>query len=194
MALIPQEDGLDAYMRGTDVIDLDAPSVAAVHADIVRGAGGVEDEARRIFLYVRDQIRHSWDAGDHEATLRASEVLSARTGLCYAKSHLATALLRRSGIPTGLCFQRVRDTDRLVLHGLVAVHLGGDWHRLDVRGLRTGMHADFSVREEILPFGCDPLLGEQDLPDLLADAAPAVVRCLTSTQDILKADLPGSIK
>lgn len=138
LALIPEEDGLDAYLRGTDVIDLDASPVPIVHADIVRGAVDLDDEARRIFHFVRDQIRHSWEAGDHKVTLRASEALSAGTGLCYAKSHLAAAMLRRSGTPTGLCFQRLRDAGRLSLHGLIAVHLHGEWRRLDVRGNRPG--------------------------------------------------------
>ncbi|MGC3992703.1 MAG: transglutaminase family protein [Propionicimonas sp.] len=194
LTLLQQEDSLEAYLQRTEVIDLDDPSVRHAHAGIVEGAVDREEVTRRVFFFVRDQIRHSADAGDHVVTLRASEVLSAATGLCYAKSHLAAALLRLSGIPTGLCFQLLQNNDRLVLHGLIAVHLDGAWHRLDVRGDRPGLHARFSLGDEALPFRCDASLGEQDLPQLLADAAPAVVRCLTNTHDILTANLPDSIR
>lgn len=68
---------------------------------------------------------------------RASDVLAAGTGLCYAKSHPAMALLR-SDVPLVLCYQLLRDEDQLVLHGLVAAHLDGAWRRLDVRSNLPG--------------------------------------------------------
>lgn len=185
-------DDPSAYLGSSDIVDLDHPDVRAGHARIVAGVEGLEDEARRIFEFVRDEVRHSLDAGDAIVTLRASEVLAHRTGLCYAKSHLAAALLRLSGIPTGLCYQLIRDGDRLVLHGLVAVHLRGSWHRLDVRGNKPGVDARFDLDEERLAFGPDPAAGERDLPELLAEPAAAVIRCLASGGDLRRLRLPGS--
>jgi transglutaminase-like putative cysteine protease len=186
-------DAPSAYLGRSDAIDVDHPVVRARHARVVAGAEGLEDQARRIFAFVRDEVRHSLDAGEPAITLRASDVLIRRTGLCYAKSHLAAAMLRLSGIPTGLCYQLVRDEHRLVLHGLVAVHLRGGWHRLDVRGNKLGVDACFDLEEERLAFRLDPAAGECDLPDLLAEPAPSVVRCLASGGDLRHLRLPDGL-
>lgn len=191
--LTPEVDSPESYLGFSAVIDGDHPEVVALHAQLVTEAGDRDEQARRIFLFVRDQIRHSQDAGDRTVTLRASEVLTHRTGLCYAKSHLAVALLRRSGVPAGLCYQRLRDGTGFALHGLIAVHLEGAWHRLDVRGERPGVHAEFSLAEEILPFHPNAAAGEEDLPELLVEPAPAVVRCLRSGTDALSLPLPTQL-
>lgn len=193
MILAPDRPDLAAYLRGSWVVDLDDPDVRATHAAIVAGAMDREDAARRIFEFVRDEVRHSGDASDHRPTLRASDVLAHRTGLCFAKSHLAAALLRLSGIPTGFCYQLLYDGERLVLHGLIAVHLRGEWHRLDARGNKPGVDARFDLDHEAPAFHPDTALGEADLPDLLAEPAPAVVRCLTAATDILQAELPAGL-
>jgi transglutaminase-like putative cysteine protease len=191
--ILRQTADLAAYLGGSAIIDTDTPAVRAAHAEIVAEATSIEDAARLVFLFVRDRIRHSLDASDRVAALTAGSVLVHGTGLCYAKSHLATALMRLSGIPTGLCYQRLRDDDRLVLHGLIAVHLNGAWHRLDVRGNKPGLHAEFSLDRERLAYAIDSALGEADLPDLLVDPAPTVVECLRSTADILRAHLPSTL-
>lgn len=193
MVTLRPESTTDAYLGGSAVIDLDHPDVRAIHADLVGGVADPVAAARAIYLFVRDRIRHSLDAGDQQVTLSASDVLRHRTGLCYAKSHLAAALLRLSGIPTGLCYQLLRDGDRLVLHGLVAVHLAGGWHRLDVRGNKPGVTAEFGLGAEALAFDLDAALGEIDLPDLLVDAAPSVVRVLGSGGNLSHAELPTDL-
>ena len=188
-----EADSPESYLGFSAVIDGEHAEVAAFHAQLVAEAGNSDEQSRRVFTFVRDQIRHSEDAGDHAVTLRASEVLRERTGLCYSKSHLAVALLRRSGIPAGLCYQRLRDGEGFALHGLIAVHLEGAWHRLDVRGEKPGVHAEFSLTEEILPFRPDPTVGEEDLAALLIDPAPAVVRSLSSGTDALTLRLPEAL-
>lgn len=188
-----QASGLEPYLGFSTVIDGDHPDVAACHTTLMANGGTASEQAQRIFTFVRDEIRHSEDAGDHTVTLRASEVLTHRTGLCYAKSHLAAALLRRSGIPTGLCYQRLGDGQEFSLHGLIAVYLEGDWHRLDVRGEKPGVHAEFSLDAEVLPFIADTAQGESDLPDLLVDPAPSIIDCLSSGTDALTLPLPSSL-
>lgn len=127
--------------------------------------------AARAFRFVRDEISHSNDAGREELCLTATEVLDKRTGLCFGKSHLLCALLRASGIPAGLCYQYLRldendDASPLILHGLNAVYFEslGRWVRLDARGNKEGVDAQFSVEEEKLAFPVRPGLGETDLP------------------------------
>ena len=119
----------DAFLGGDDYIATADPAVRSLAGELRRSTSGDSAFARAAFEWVRDRVAHSYDVHDPRVTLTAGEVLEARVGLCYAKSHLLAALLRSEGVPTGLCYQRLAHGDGHVLHGLVAVHLGGAWHR-----------------------------------------------------------------
>src|SRR2546428_7177495 len=112
--------------------------------------------AQTIFEWVRDQVAHSSDIGSRRITARASDVLIYREGICYAKSHLLAALLRSSGIPAGLSYQRLTRDEHASggheVHGLNTVYLKsvGRWIRLDARGNRPGVNAQVSLTEEQL--------------------------------------------
>ncbi|MGN0062764.1 MAG: transglutaminase family protein [Nocardioides sp.] len=186
------------FLVGDDVVEVDHPDVRALAATL-RATSGADDEAyaRAAFEWVRDEVAHSWDARDPRVTVSASEVLGERVGLCYAKSHLLAALLRAEGVPTGLCYQRLRDDDYLMLHGLVAVHLRGAWHRQDPRGNKPGVDAQFSLEGERLAWPVDPALGEEDLPGLHVHPDPGVVTALRGTVDVLslcRNGLPGALQ
>ena len=89
-------------------------------------------------------------------TCKASEVLLHGTGYCYAKSHLQAALLRANSIPTGLCYQRLNvetEGSRYCLHGLNSVYLRQyGWYRVDARGNKPGVVAEFCPPVEKLAF------------------------------------------
>jgi transglutaminase-like putative cysteine protease len=128
-------------------------------------------------------------------TCAASEVLASGTGYCYAKSHLLAALLRANGIPAGFCYQRLSIDDagaRYSLHGLNAAHLPQcGWYRLDSRGNKPGVNAQFSPPIEQLAFHVN-FPGEKDFPEILPDPLPMVVTALRaySTWDALCKNLP----
>ena len=144
------------------------------------------DYARAAFEYVRDGVAHSFDAEDPRMSITASETLTNGVGLCFAKSHLLAALLRTQGIPAGLCYQRLTDdgTD-FTLHGLIAIHLDGAWHRQDPRGNRPGVDARFSLGEERLAWPVRSELGERDDRRIRVTPLPSVITALRSTQDVL---------
>lgn len=150
---VPQ-DAPAEYLRASPIVDYGAFIVGALAASM-RDADSVLT-AKRCFEWVRDEVRHSLDHGDDQVTLTASEVVSERTGLCYAKSHLLAALLRANGIPCGFVYQRLTVDGKATtfcLHGLNAVWLPDlGWYRVDPRGNRPGLATDFDPPRESLAF------------------------------------------
>ncbi|MET7423258.1 transglutaminase family protein [Dactylosporangium sp. NPDC005555] len=185
------------FLAADDVVQADHPGIRAA-------AGGLRGRhpddagfARAAYEFVRDEVRHSFDAGDPRVTVTASEVLEHRVGLCYAKSHLLAALLRAEGVPAGLCYQRLATGGGgFVLHGLVAVHLGGAWHRQDPRGNKPGVDARFSLDGPRLAFSIDPAAGERDYETVFDSPDPGVLAALRATTDVLdlrSSGLPESL-
>jgi transglutaminase-like putative cysteine protease len=186
-----------AYLGADDVVQSGHPEIVGLAKELRAGQRDATAFARAAYEWVRDQVTHSVDAQDPRVTVTATEVLTARTGLCYAKSHLLAALLRAQGIPAGLCYQRLADgAGSHVLHGLVAAHLDGRWHRLDPRGNNGSVDAQFTLYRERLAYIADPAAGEVDYPDVLVRPAPAVLAALRGSDDVLelcRAGLPASL-
>lgn len=177
---------MDKFLESSDIIDFDHPAVAAKARELSEGCANDTEIARRCFEFVRDVIRHTGDAGEGITTLRASEVLEHQTGWCYAKSILLAALLRTNGIPTALCYQRLSCGEYregiYCLHGLNAVYLEPyGWYRIDARGNKAGVDAQFNPPRERLAF----TLGENeyDLPERYSEPLPVVVEALTTRKN-----------
>jgi len=113
---------------------------------------------------------------------KASEVLLAKEGICFSKAHLLAALLRHNGIPAGFCYQRFRLYEDLsapfIFHGLNALFLQelGRWVRVDARGNKSGVDAQFSLEAEQLAFKVVPELDEKDFATVYADPPPGILR------------------
>ncbi|PKD40591.1 hypothetical protein CWO84_08935 [Methylomonas sp. Kb3] len=182
-----QGAAMKPYLDCSLYIDSRHPAIVAQAAKLAEGCADEEEIAKRCFEFVRDAIKHSWDYRLNPVTCKASEVLSHGTGYCYAKSHLLAALLRANGIPAGLCYQRLTldgDQPPYCLHGLNAVYLSQHgWYRVDARGNKPGVEADFCPPLEKLAFPIvNPL--EQDLPGIHAEPLPAVVKALTEHRTV----------
>jgi transglutaminase-like putative cysteine protease len=185
------------YLAATEVINWQEPyvlkqakSLAANHTDSLF-------IAQRCFEWVRDEIKHSSDYQLNPVTCKASEVLAAGTGYCYAKSHLLAALLRANGIPTGFCYQRLSIDGTgppFCLHGLNAIQLPGlGWYRVDARGNRADVQAEFTPPVERLAFPIQ-FEGEYRLPEIYSEPLPQVLEVLRchSTWDAVLANLPDA--
>ncbi|MCE3032432.1 transglutaminase family protein [Streptomyces sp. CMSTAAHL-2] len=185
MQLIQETADLSAYLAADEVIDHHHPMVRETAARLAAGAADSYVYARLAYEFVRDTVPHSADTGDPRVTWRASDVLTRRTGICHAKAHALTALLRAEDIPTALCYQRLRDDEGEghVLHGLIAVRFHGAWHRQDPRGNKPGVDARFSLTGERLAWTPDPAVGELDYSLLYAAAHPAVLDALCTAPD-----------
>jgi hypothetical protein len=188
----------DVFLRFTPIVDGDHPKVRALAHDL---AGGQQDPtavARVCFDWVKHEIRHTVDYQCENVTCSASDVLRERTGFCYAKSHLLAALLRANRIPAGFVYQRLALDNRgsaFCLHGLNAVWLADvGWYRVDARGQRDDLKAEFDPPREVLPY-TNGVRGEQLFPQIAADPLPLVIDSLRRyrTRTELERNLPDDI-
>lgn len=177
---------MDAYLRSSDVIDWRHPGVLAQARALAAGSADAHTVAQRCFEWVRDTVRHSIDFALTPVPCAASDVLRDGSGYCYAKSHLLAALLRANGIPAGVSYQRLAlddDGERFCLHGLNAVRLPGvGWYRIDARGNRPGVDAQFVPPVERLAFEATRP-GELAPPCVWAEPLPVVVDALRAFDD-----------
>jgi len=179
--------GMEHYLDSSEYIDWQHPLVIAKAAELADGCLSDEAVAKHCFEFVRDSIKHSWDYRMNPVTCKASEVLIHGTGYCYAKSHLLAALLRANAIPAGLCYQRLTvetDGPPYCLHGLNAVYLKQHgWYRVDARGNKQGVLAEFSPPIEKLAFPIVDALA-RDFPEIWAEPLPLVVGALTRNKTV----------
>lgn len=169
------------FLEASDIIDYTHPSVAAKAHELAQGYSSDAEIAKRCFEFVRDEIRHTGDAGEGITTLCASEVLENAQGWCYAKSHLLAALLRANGIPTALCYQRLNCSEDVegiyCLHGLNTIYLKEfGWYRVDARGNKEGVNAQFNPPHEKLAFDLGE--NEYDLNERHSQPLPVVIEAL----------------
>lgn len=121
----------------------------------------------------------------------ASQVLKEGAGICYAKSNLLAALLRAASIPVGICYQRLTlgDTPEsdYCVHALNAVYIAelNKWVRMDARGNKGNVHAEFSIDKEILAFNIRPEYDEKDYPNLYAEPLPELMAVLENSDDAI---------
>ena len=171
------------YLQATEIIDWKHPAIV-VQARSLAVPNDVTETAMACFVFVRDRISHSRDFQLDPATCRASDVLLQGTGYCYAKSHLLAALLRANGIPAGFCYQRLSVNDHgppYSLHGYNAVHLPHHgWYRVDARGNKAGVDAQFEPPHEQLAFQLQTD-AEYDFESILPEPLACVVEALQNS-------------
>src|SRR5690625_1779333 len=94
MKLICESEKLDDYLLELDEVDYSNPIIQTKANELFHPSQTEIEKAKISFEFVRDEISHSWDIQGNNVTCNASEVLSYKEGICYAKSHLLAAILR----------------------------------------------------------------------------------------------------
>ncbi len=186
---VPVSKDLDDYLENTEIIDWENPAVKRAGLEISAGCHTEVTRAKVLFEWVRDQVRHSKDAGHEIVTCRATDVLEHRTGICYAKSHLLAALMRSIGIPCGFCYQLLRHDpplEGMVVHALNAIYLREveRWVRVDARGNKPGVDAQFCLESERLAFAMKSDAGESIHEAVFVRPLSQVVDCLMNHQRV----------
>ncbi len=147
---------MEEFLANTYYVDYMAENIQKKAKELFSEEMADVQKAEKAFLFVRDEIPHSFDCNATVVTARASDVLEQKTGICHAKSNLLAALLRSQGIPAGFRYEHLTlaDDDSLgyCLHCYNAVYLEGKWIELDARGNKPGVDAQFSLNERKLAF------------------------------------------
>ncbi|WP_110926539.1 transglutaminase-like domain-containing protein [Bacillus massiliglaciei] len=202
MQLICETEKLDLYLLELKEVNYSHPLCQSIIRQLFKPSQTEVEKVKTAFEFVRDEIAHSWDIQGSRVTCRASEVLAWGEGICYAKTNLLAALLRSQGIPTGFCYQRLMLFDApekgYCIHALNAVFLqtAGKWVRLDARGNKQGINAQFSMEMEKLAFAVQPEHDEKDYPLIYADPHPKTIAVLlkhTDAIDMYKRYLPEAL-
>ena len=184
------------YLQASEIIDWQNPTILELAREIASTEkDNVYAIAKACFEWVRDEIYHSSDYQMNPITCCASDVLKHKTGFCYAKSHLLAALLRANNIPAGFCYQRLSIDDQgapYSLHGFNAIYLPEmGWYRVDARGNREGINAQFTPPQEQLAFKIQ-LPEEAEFENIFSEPLSVVVQALQTyrTLDELSSQLP----
>lgn len=202
MHLVCETDKLEDYLLELNEINYSNALIKSKVDELFNPSQTEIEKAKVAFEFVRDEISHSWDIQGKRVTCKASDVLAYKEGICYAKSHLLASLLRSQGIPTGFCYQRLMlfDTPEkgYCIHALNAVFLKSlnKWVRLDARGNKKGIDAQFSIDEEKLAFPTYEEFDEKDYPVIFVQPHPKTIAVLeehTNVLEMYKHHLPESL-
>ena len=96
MRITPFTDDISAYLKEDDVIDFNKSIITHLADKLYKISDSEISYIKYVYEFVRDNISHSADINEDVITCSASEALTARHGICFAKSHLLAALLRSS--------------------------------------------------------------------------------------------------
>ncbi len=181
----------DSYLASTDCIDYNHPLVQEKVVELKEKAESSLDYIKKAYEFVRDEIPHSWDIEATVVSRKASDVLRRKTGICWTKSCLLAALLRANGIPSGISYQLLTradedDSEGYIIHALNTVYIVefDKWIRLDARGNKENVNAQFSLDEEKLAFPIREELGEIDYRDNHSDLDARLVLILQNSFNV----------
>ena len=176
------------FLESTYYVDYTTPNIVSKAKELFSDDMTDIEKAEMAFYFVRDEIPHSFDCDTSIVTVKASEVLEYKTGICHAKSNLLAALLRSQGIPAGFRYQHLTlaDDDSLgyCLHCYNVAYLEEKWIELDARGNKPGVNAQFSLTERKLAFMPRDEYDEYFIEGIFAKPDEETMKRLESAQNL----------
>ncbi len=185
------KDLMDEYLSVSKYINWNEENILQKAQEFKQKYNDEISLIKAVYEFVRDDVKHSWDVQDTRVTKSATEVLEYGVGICWAKSNLLAALLRACGIPAGICYQRLTLGDvpetGFCIHVLNAVYVKSldRWIRLDARGNKESVCAQFDLEEERLAFLVRTDLGEVDYGIIYANPSDKLMKVLEENTDAL---------
>lgn len=182
------DDIVKEYLCETPSIDYGNPHIQEKVRQLKNQSNDDLDYIKRSYIFVRDEIPHSWDIQANVVSKNASEALINKTGICWTKSCLLAALLRANGIPSGISYQLLTlaedDSAGHMIHALNTVYVRDKWIRLDARGNTENTNAEFSLDDDQLAFQARSEFGEIDYRDNHADLDERLVNSLANAENL----------
>jgi transglutaminase-like putative cysteine protease len=134
---------MNPFLQATEAIDCAQPQIRDLTYEVIQGARDVHEQARRLFVFVRDTIHYNpyspFSLMEH---YKATTTLRRGRGYCVQKSVMLIALARAAHIPARLVFADIRNyqspkklvevmgTNLFVFHGYVEWLLEDRWVRV----------------------------------------------------------------
>src|SRR4030042_3161082 len=133
-------DEMERYLKPTDAIDSDNPSIKEKAQNLIRGKHEAADKAKGLFYWVRDEIKYNpYVPLEVFENFRASKTLERGQGFYVEKAAVLAAFARAVGIPARLHFADIRNylvSDKLLkvmgtnlfsYHGYTELYIKGQW-------------------------------------------------------------------
>ena len=183
------------YLIETKSIDYMNPHIQEKVQELKDQSCDDADYIKRAYIFVRDEIPHSWDIQTNIVSRTASDALINKTGICWTKSCLLAALLRANGIPSGISYQllTIAEDDSLghIVHALNTVYIedSNKWIRLDARGNVGNEDDEFSLEKDCLAFSPRSEFGEIDYNDNNPDLDERLVNKLEETENLMEMNI-----
>ena len=183
---------MENYLIETPSIDYMNPLIQDKVRELMNKSEDNRDYIKRSYIFVRDEIPHSWNIKTDVVSKTASEVIENKTAIWWTKSCILAALLRANKIPSGISYQlltRAYDaSEGYMIHALNTLHIKdlNKWIRLDARGNEENINAYFSLDEEHLAYSIQSELGEIDYRDNHDDLDERLVNILGECENILE--------
>jgi len=131
---------MEEYLKPTPYIDCETKSIKEKARDLTKGQENITDKAKRLFYFVRDEIKYNPYSPFHlPEHYRASNILDRGGGYCVQKAVLLATLARAAGIPARLRFADIRNyilpeklakemgTNLFTYHGYDELYIEGKW-------------------------------------------------------------------
>ena len=129
------------FLAGTKYCDVDNAEIQKQTEKLLSSCGDDVHSAVRIFNWVRDKVKYSFDFWN----VKASETMRKMSGMCANKANLQIAMLRAAGIPAGYAMLRIRKeairtiandeiygkSSDVIMHIYCCVMLNGQWISAD---------------------------------------------------------------
>ena len=135
-----EKEDLSFFLQPTVFIESNHPEIIETARELTKDCITEADKAKALYEYVRD----SHNMEDMEYSLCASTTLKTGGIICFDTAVLLAALCRSVGIPARLHIQKVtlknrrkekgKWVDSIFLHGIMGMHLNGEWHLYDTEG------------------------------------------------------------
>ncbi|MCX7709043.1 MAG: transglutaminase family protein [Clostridia bacterium] len=187
--LIMNSNCSEDYLASSTYVNFDHKLIQDTAVQLAKSTNSEIDFIKAAFEFVRDKTPHSFDIGATKVSITASDVLVNGHGICYAKTLLLAAILRYMKIPAGFCYQKLQlspENPKIIIHALNAVYIQSldQWIRLDARGNKNGVDAQFSLTEEKLAFPVRPELGESDGFVIYSQPAENTISALKNSKTV----------